>query len=97
MCVCPPPPPPPPLLTQKRSPGGESAGDHSGGCCWENIVGQELFKLNLTHMMADMATMGLDITRWLLPKIPKISRLEKWVTYTTCTPLSSTHNMYVHV
>ena len=73
---------PPSLLLspQKSSPGGEAAGgDGSGGCCWENIIGQELFKLNLTHMMADLATMGVDMCRWILPRIPKINKLEKWV------------------
>lgn len=64
----------------KSSPGGESmaADDHSS-CCWENIIGQELFKLNLTHMMADMATMGLDMSRWILPRLPMMKKTEKWV------------------
>ena len=64
---------------QKRSPGGEIAEDSSGSCCWENIIGQELFKLNLTHMLADLATMAVDICRWLLPQIPKLNKLKKWV------------------
>ena len=69
------------MSLQKSSPGGESVAmtdDHSS-CCWENIIGQELFKLNLTHMMADMATMGLDMARWILPQLPKMGRMEKWV------------------
>ena len=79
VCVC--------MMLQKSSPGGESmaADDHSS-CCWENIIGQELFKLNLTHMMADMATMGLDMSRWILPRLPMMKKTEKWV-----------HTMYVVV
>ena len=48
-------------------------------CCWETIIGQELFKLTLTHLMADLASIAVDGARWLLPRIRGLQRLEKWV------------------
>lgn len=41
--------------------------------------------MNLTHLLADLATMSLDVTRWLLPKIPhwdKMGKLTKMVVFT---------------
>ena len=65
--------------TQKASPGGDTVGNSSEDCCWENIIGQELFKLNLTHLMADLCTMAVDMGRWALPRIPVLNKLERWV------------------
>lgn len=48
-------------------------------CCWETIIGQELFKLTLTHFMADLASIAVDGARWLLPRIRGLQWLEKWV------------------
>ena len=78
--------------------GGGGGGEDGRGCCWENNIGQELFKLNLTHLLADTATMTVDVSRWVLPKIPhmgKLGKLAEMVGYIIPLLLKTTNHYFV--
>ena len=39
-------------------------------CCWETNIGQELYKLTLTHLLADLSNIVLvDGGRWVVSKM----------------------------
>ena len=53
-------------------------------CCWETTIGQELYKLTFTHLLADLASIALlDAGRWVVSKLTCCSKFNvfynKWV------------------
>lgn len=48
-------------------------------CCWETTIGQELFKLTITHFLAELFNIAAtDIGRWAIVHSkfsPKFNRL----------------------
>jgi hypothetical protein len=49
-------------------------------CCWETVIGQELFKLTLTHFFAELVNIALsDFFRWGLVQSRLWPRLTKWI------------------
>lgn len=64
-----------------------------GSCCWETVIGQELYKLSLTHLLADMAGVALvDGCRWLIGKFKPCERAYKWVSQLTHSKLTQLLN-----
>lgn len=59
--------------------------DHDGGegeelCCWETVAGQELYKLTLTHLLADVFKIVLvDALRWALSRCKCWGKLQSLV------------------
>ena len=62
-------------------PQKSSAGDKGeDSCCWETIIGQELYKLSLTHLLADVASIVLvDGVRWFITKLRCCGKIRTWV------------------
>ena len=49
-------------------------------CCWETVAGQELYKLTLTHLLADVAKIVLvDALRWALSRCKCWGKLQSLV------------------
>lgn len=49
-------------------------------CCWETTIGQELYKLTITHFIADVASiLLLEGLRWLLSRVHYCSKKMPWV------------------
>lgn len=78
-------------------------------CCWETTIGQELYKLTFTHLLADWANIALlDGGRWALSRLTCqcCSRwnnfYNKWVCLETIIHLSdpaynSLKRMVIHI
>lgn len=67
---------------------GRDSGDSEELCCWETVAGQELYKLTLTHLLADVAKIVLvDALRWALGRLKCWGKLQSLVhTLQTETP-----------
>ena len=53
-------------------------GQAGGVCCWETVVGQELFKLAITYFGAELAVIAFaDCLRFVIVKIKLIPHLIK--------------------
>ena len=59
---------------------GRDSGDSEELCCWETVAGQELYKLTLTHLLADVAKIVLvDALRWALGRLKCWGKLQSLV------------------
>ena len=59
---------------------GRDSGDSEELCCWETVAGQELYKLTLTHLLADVAKIALvDVLRWALGRLKCWGKLQSLV------------------
>ena len=67
---------------------GRDSGEGEELCCWETVAGQELYKLTLTHLLADVAKIVLvDALRWALGRFKCWGKLQSLVhTLQTETP-----------
>ena len=71
-------------LTFKKSTGGAGSSQGGGGgdeiCCWETTIGQELFKLSITHFLAELLKIFFnDVIRWAIVQSKFSPRFDKLV------------------
>ena len=63
--------------TQNLRAGGGSGGDV---CCWETVIGQELYKLTITYFAAELLSIAFaDALRWAVVQGRLCPRLAKMV------------------
>ena len=49
-------------------------------CCWETVIGQELFKLSITHFLAEIfSILANDVLRWTIMRSKLSSKFDKLV------------------
>ena len=55
-------------------------------CCWENVIGQELFKLTVVRLLVDVFTNVVDGVRWAANRNLGLAKykLTAWVSRAVC-------------